>query len=196
MVLEQDKLTMKATSAYVNDKCVNEVILPADEVKSKQESFGLTIKDPMRLKEGTLVLRLEVWLEHNSLRWKWGRSVPELPVTLTRRVVFSTCRKLVGYFLVCRWLRVVARTIKRLASMVNECNDTVKDVPSSNWWLKYRPEYAKMTLPEEFGTWPEKKWMHRLMQTFWQWVGYWRVMVLYWKMRASFVRLAMFNIST
>ena len=47
MVLEQDKLTMNATSAYVNDICMNEDKLLADKVKSKLESFGLTSKDPM-----------------------------------------------------------------------------------------------------------------------------------------------------
>ena len=53
MVLEQDELTMKATSAY--------------EVKNKLDSFGLTKKDLKRLKDGTLVLGLEVSWQYNTL---------------------------------------------------------------------------------------------------------------------------------
>ena len=67
---------------------------------------------------------------------------------------------------------------------------------SSNCWLKYWPEYAKLTPLEEFGVWSEKKWMHGLMKALWQWVWYGKAMVLYWKVPAGFVQLAMFNIST
>ena len=57
----KDELMMKATSPYVDDIYMNEDILPADEVKNKLESFSSTIKNPMQLKDETLVLGYEVW---------------------------------------------------------------------------------------------------------------------------------------
>ena len=54
-------LCNRATSTYVDDIYVNEDIISADKVKSRLEFFGLTSKDPARLKDKTLVLGLKVW---------------------------------------------------------------------------------------------------------------------------------------
>ena len=57
----QDESTVKATSAYVDDIYVNEDIMSADAVRTRLQSFGLISKNPKRLKDGALVLGLEVW---------------------------------------------------------------------------------------------------------------------------------------
>ena len=71
-VLTQEEPMRKATLAYINDIYVNEDVMSADKVKRKLETFGLTSKDPKRLKNGATVLGLEVWGEHGTLRWKRG----------------------------------------------------------------------------------------------------------------------------
>ena len=81
---------MTYTSAYV--------------VRTKLQSFGLISKDPKRLKDRALVLGLEVWEECNTLRWKRGSPVLELPSVLKRSIMFSICGKLVGHLPVCGWL--------------------------------------------------------------------------------------------
>jgi len=129
-VLTQEEPMRKATSAYVDDIYVNEDVMSADKVRRKLETFGLTSKDPKRLKNGATVLGLEVWWEHGTLRWKRGGPVPEVPNMLTRRIIFSVCGKLVGHFPVCKWLRAATGVIKRRASAVTrEWDDTVDDVP-------------------------------------------------------------------
>ena len=70
--------TMKAMSSYIDDIYVNEEVISVDEVKAKLESFGLTCKDPGRLKHGAKVLGPKVWGERDTLRWKRGTAIPEL----------------------------------------------------------------------------------------------------------------------
>ena len=57
IVLEQDELMKRATSAYLDDIYVNEDTVSVNEVKSRFESFGLPSKDPTR----AVVLGLKVW---------------------------------------------------------------------------------------------------------------------------------------
>ena len=52
-------------------------IVSADEVKAKLESFGLTCKEPERLKHRPKVLALRFGGEHDTLRWKRGTAIPE-----------------------------------------------------------------------------------------------------------------------
>ena len=59
-VLPQEEQMMKVTSSYIDDIYVNEDIVSADEVKTRLESFGLTCKDPERLKHGAKLLVLKV----------------------------------------------------------------------------------------------------------------------------------------
>ena len=55
--------------------------------------FCLISKDPKRLKDGVLVLGLEVREECNTLRWKRGSPVPELPSVF----IFTNPSAWVGY---------------------------------------------------------------------------------------------------
>ena len=64
-VLEQDELMKRDMSAYINDIYVNEDTLPANEVRSRLESFGLSSKDPTQLRVGATVMELKVWVEYN-----------------------------------------------------------------------------------------------------------------------------------
>ena len=128
MVLKQDELMMNATSAHVDNIYVNEDILPADEIKNKLESFCLTSKDPMRLKDGTwglgraLYTAIEVRESSSwtSLHW---HSILHL--------------WLVGTFS-CLWVAPHSnRMMKRQASMVtNGWNNTVKDAPCKQLIVK------------------------------------------------------------
>ena len=61
---------MKATSSYMDDICVNEEVISADEVKVKLESFGLICQDPERLKHVAKVQGIKVCGEHGTLCWK------------------------------------------------------------------------------------------------------------------------------
>ena len=99
---------MKVMSSYNDDIYVNEEVIFTDEVKAKLESFGLTCKDPERLKHRTKVLGLNIWWECHILRWKRGTAIPESFAEITRRTMFSMCGKLVGHFLVCGWLHMIA----------------------------------------------------------------------------------------
>ena len=64
------------------------------------------------------------------LIWEQGNEVPSVPQVLTRRSVFSFCRKLVGHFPVVKWLRVAASFIKRRAAGVTRgWDDEVTNVP-------------------------------------------------------------------
>ena len=62
---------------------VNEDIISANAVRAKLKFFSLISKDPEHLKDGMLVLGLEVWEECNTSRWKQGSLVPELLSVLT-----------------------------------------------------------------------------------------------------------------
>ena len=62
---------------------VNEEIISADEVKTKLESFGLTYKDPKRLKHRPKMLGPKVWGECDTLFWKQGTAIPEPPAEMT-----------------------------------------------------------------------------------------------------------------
>ena len=82
-VLAQEERAVEATSSYIDSIYVNEEIVSTDEVQAKLESFGLTCKDPERLKHGAKVLRLKVGREHDTLPWKRGTAVPEPPAEMT-----------------------------------------------------------------------------------------------------------------
>ena len=84
---------MKAMSSYIDDTYVNKDMVSADDVKMKLESFGLTCKDPERLKHEAK--GLGKW---DTLHWKQETAIPESPAEMTRRSMFSICGKLVGHF--------------------------------------------------------------------------------------------------
>ena len=92
--------------------------------------FGLESKYPERLEDGTQVLGLEVWGECGTLRWKRRSVIPDVPEVVTRRTIFSLCRKLIRHLPVCGWLRVATGMIKRKANAVTQgWDDTTEDAP-------------------------------------------------------------------
>ena len=85
-------------------------------MKEHLYSFGLLINEPERLQDGARVLGLQVWGEDNSLYWRRGNKIPDMPRVITRRNIFSLCGKLVGHLPVGGWLHVAVVFIKQRAS--------------------------------------------------------------------------------
>ena len=82
-ILTKDKRIQLATSAYIDDVYVDESIVPAARVKEHLCSFGLLSKEPERLQDGVRVLGLQVWGEDNSLYWRRGNKIPDMPCVVT-----------------------------------------------------------------------------------------------------------------
>ena len=118
-IRQQDEAVKQAILSYIDDIFVNEGILSAQAIKEYFESFGLTCKELERLQDGAKVLGLCVSSSEEGLHWRRGGDVPGVLSNVTRQSVFSVCRKLVGHFLVCGWLRVVVAAIKRHATSVS-----------------------------------------------------------------------------
>ena len=129
-ILTKDKRIQLATSAYIDDVYVDESIVPAARVKEHLCSFGLLGKEPERLQDGVRVLGLQVWGEDNSLYWRRGNKIPDMPCVVTRQNIFSLCGKLVGNLPVDGWHRVAVAFIKRRASDVTAgWDDKIDDAP-------------------------------------------------------------------
>ena len=129
-VLSRDDRTRQATSAYIDDVYVNENKVPATEIKRHLSNFGLDSKDPERLKDGARVLGLNVWGERNTLYWKRGNEIPDMPHIITRRSVFSLCGKLVGHLPIGGWLRIAVAFIKRRVTEIStKWDEEVNDDP-------------------------------------------------------------------
>ena len=129
-LLTKDKRIQRATSAYIDDVYVDESIEPAARVKEHLCIFGLLSKEPERLQDGARVLGLQVWGEDNSLYWRRGNKIPDMPRVVTRRNVFSLCGKLVGHLPVGGWLRVAVAFIKRRAlDVTTGWDDKIDDAP-------------------------------------------------------------------
>ena len=135
-ILTKDKRIQRATSAYVDDVYVDESIVPAACVKEHLCSFSLLSKEPERLRDGARVLGLQVWGEDNSLYWRRGNKIPDMPCVITRRNVFSLCGKLVGHLPVGDWLRVAVAFIKQRASDVTAGWDDKIDNAPLNTMIK------------------------------------------------------------
>ena len=129
-ILTKDKCIQRATSAYIDDVYVDENIVPVACVKEHLYSFSLLSKEPERLQDGAQVLGLQVWGEDNSLYWRRGNQIPDMPRVVTRRNIFSLCSKLVGHLPVGDWLRVAVAFIKRRASDVTSgWDDKINEAP-------------------------------------------------------------------
>ena len=129
-ILMKDKRIQRATSAYIDDVYVDESTVPAARVKEHLCSFALLSKEPERLQDGAQVLGLQVWGEENSLYWRRGNKIPDMPRVVTRRNAFSLCGKLVGHLPVGGWLRVAVAFTKRRASDVTAgWDDKIDDAP-------------------------------------------------------------------
>ena len=96
-ILMEDKHIHRATSASIDDVYVDKSIVSAACVKEHLYSFSLLSKEPERLLDGARVLGLQVWGEDNSLYWRRGNKISDMPRDVMRRNVFSLCGKLVGH---------------------------------------------------------------------------------------------------
>ena len=128
VIWQQDEAVRQATSSYIDDIFVNEGILSAQAVKEHFESFGLMCKKPERLRDGAKVLSLRVGGSKEELRWRRGGDVSGVLFNVTRRSIFSVCRKLVGHYPMYGWLRVAVVAIKWCATSVSSgWDDEVRD---------------------------------------------------------------------
>ena len=129
-ILTKDKRIQRATSAYTDDVYMDKTIVPAARVKDHLCSFGLLSKEPERLQDDARVLGLQIWGEDNSLYWRRGNKIPDMPRVVMRRNVFSLCGKLVGHLPVVGWLHVAVAFIKRRASDITAgWDDKIDDAP-------------------------------------------------------------------
>lgn len=115
-VLALDEEIQAAASPYVDDIYVNESLVSVDRVRDHLRRYGLICKAPQKVQEGTHVLGLRVWGEHERLLWCRGGEIPTVPDAITRRSVFSFCGRLVGHLPVCSWLRPACSLVKRRAN--------------------------------------------------------------------------------
>ena len=92
--------------------------------------FGLTCKDPERLRGGTCVLGLHVMEKHGKLQWCHGGELPMLPDVFTHQSIFSLCGKLAGHLPVCGWLHIATTFMRRRANSVTAgWDDETQDPP-------------------------------------------------------------------
>lgn len=158
-VLGQDEDVRRGASAYVDDIYVNEDIVAVQRVRDHLAKFGLECKPHERVADGARVLGLRVWGEGddvagraNRLMWARGNCLPDEPLCLTRRSLFSYGGKLLSHLPVCGWLRPAVAYIKRRANarskgwddpisdpalrvMLNEISNRVKEHdPAGGRW--------------------------------------------------------------
>ena len=99
--------------------------MPATRVKEHLCSFGLLSKEPERLQDGARMLGLQLWGEDNSLYWRRGNKISDMPQN-----IFSLCGKLVGHLPVGGWLHEAVAFIKQRASDVTTgWDDKIDDAP-------------------------------------------------------------------
>ena len=82
------------TSSYIDNIFVNKSTCTAACVRDYLLQFGLTCKDPERLRDGTHVLGLSIMEKHGKLQSYHRGELPLLPDVLTCRRIFSQCGKL------------------------------------------------------------------------------------------------------
>lgn len=91
--------------------------------------YRLMCIDPERLKDGAHLPGLVIWGKRNTLRWTRARAIPNTHNVMTRRNVFSLCRKLVEHLPVCGWQRVSTGFVKRRANAIRKgWDDHVDDI--------------------------------------------------------------------
>ena len=78
-ILMKDKRIQRATSVYIDDVHVDESIVPVAHVKKHLYSFDILSKELEWLLDGVRVLGLQVWGEDNSLYWRRGNKIPDMP---------------------------------------------------------------------------------------------------------------------
>ena len=76
------------------------------------------------------MLGLQVWGEDNSLYWRRGNKISDMPCVVTQRNLFSLCGKFVGHLLVGGWLCVAVVFIKwRAFDITAGWDDKIDDTP-------------------------------------------------------------------
>ena len=72
------------------------------------------------------MLGLQVWGEDNSLYWRRGNKIPDVPRVITQRNIFSLCGKLVWHLPVGGWLHVAVAFIKwRVSDVTTGWDDKI-----------------------------------------------------------------------
>ena len=72
---------------------------------------------------------LMVVMEQDEIQWKQGSMVPDTPNIITWWTVLSLGGRLVRPHLVCTWLHVACRILKRRGSLVTkDFNDEMRDI--------------------------------------------------------------------
>ena len=114
-VLAKNRDIQMATSSYVDDILVNTTSVPCDLVKDHLKAYGFATKPAEALTDGS-VLGLKVHENSDGkLIFRRGNIIPEIPVDITRRQLFSVCGSMVGHYPVAGWLRIACSYIKRRA---------------------------------------------------------------------------------
>ena len=76
------------------------------------------------------MLGLQVWGEDNSLYWRRGNKIPDMPRVITQRNIFSLCGKLVWHLPVGGWLHVAVAFIKwRASDVTTGWDDKIDNAP-------------------------------------------------------------------
>ena len=103
---------------YDGDLMVTKIQSPA--VSQKLSDFGLPTKDPEPVSTSR-VLELQLYKAGDgATRARWARCNAEelsVPAELTEKKEFSWCRKLVGLYPVCEWLRPFCSSLKRMTCL-------------------------------------------------------------------------------
>ena len=127
-VLAEDPNMEKAVLPYVDDLCVNEDVVSAEQVVSHFAKYGLDCKAPERAADGARLLGLRVRTGAGGvLSWARDNAVGTPPVDVTRRTVFSWCGRLVAHLPVCGWLRPAVAWLKRRVNCVTQGWDDIAD---------------------------------------------------------------------
>lgn len=119
-VLSQRPEMGQAVLPYVDDLCVNEDMVSADDVVAHFANFGLECKPPQRATEGARFLGLKVKTVKDELCWTRDNAIGDPPSKMTRRSIFSWCGRLVGHLPVGGWLRPAAAWLKRSVNALTQ----------------------------------------------------------------------------
>ena len=126
-VLSQCPTMTEAVLPYVDDLCVNEDLVNADDVVAHFSKFGLECKPPERATNGARLLGLHVKAVNGQLRWTRDNDIGDPPAKMTRRSIFSWCGKLVAHLPVGGWIRPAAAWLKRSVNALTQGWDDVTD---------------------------------------------------------------------
>ena len=112
-VLTKDDAGKIATGSYINDVLVENARVTSEKMRDHINTYGLTAK-PSEWLENGMAQGLKIqWIKAGKLMFRRGNEIPEVMDGLTKRELFSVCRKLVGDYSIVGWLRTACSFIKR-----------------------------------------------------------------------------------